>query len=72
MNLSQTSIFVSLGSGRMAAVLRDAEADEYWYQVVKLDITGITNYQIKTEQCVGPFNTFEKINTEIDKLKEIK
>lgn len=62
-----TSIYVLLGQGKMAAVLR-AE-DKYYYQIVGMSCLGIEKKEIIVEQCVGPFEDFVTVNNEIDKLK---
>ena len=72
MSLSSASIFVNLGNKRIAAILRDDKTKKYFYQVVTSCCLGIEKDQIKVDQCVGPYDDFVSVNSEVDKLKEIK
>lgn len=72
MNLVSTSIFVLLANKDMAAILRDEDSDRYYYQIVKVSITGIEKKEIIPSLCVGPFEDFVTVNNEIDKLKVTK
>ena len=72
MNPSSANVFVNLGNKRMAAILRDDKTKKYFYQVVTLCCLGIEKDQIKVDQCVGPYENFVSVSSEVDKLREIK
>lgn len=60
MTLSPTTIYIHLSGEHMAAILKDAETEKYYYQIVSSLFLEIETNQIKIDQVVGPFDTFDK------------